>query len=189
MKIKFDHKKKIITITKKLAKSAESFDSDDYNAIAKLNKDYPNYTIEERIVDSSNKQTHRGLTFERIEMYISAQPNKTELFTEYNKIKEHFEEEIKKEIRKKETVGDKIIRVSKKEQGKIKKEYLLKRYTQTKAWFIDKFPEYHETPEYKLIITETKEDENITPDTSTNAQGNKAADTTNEGEKGKDAKK
>ena len=153
IRIRFNHTDKTATITKKLDRSSRSFDSDEYKIISRLRKDYPSYRITYRQTNK-NKQTHKGLTFDFMEMYISAQPDKERerLFAEYNAIQRDYKAREEKQNRKEAERG-----LDNTEHNK--KIFMLRRYTQTKAWFVKTFKKYYNTPEYQLIIDSMREEE------------------------------
>ena len=60
-----------IEMTKKFAKAASKFGSDEYKQLQEARKDYPNYRVVVVSRNSSIKRdTYKGLTYEYMEMYI-----------------------------------------------------------------------------------------------------------------------
>lgn len=62
-----------IEMTKKFAKAAAKFGSDEYNQLQEARKDYPNYkvvTVSRKT--STKKESYKGLTYSYMESYIKA---------------------------------------------------------------------------------------------------------------------
>ena len=60
-----------IEMTKKFAKAASKFGSEEYKQLQEARKDYPNYRVVVVSRNSSIKRdTYKGLTYEYMEMYI-----------------------------------------------------------------------------------------------------------------------
>ena len=69
MHINFE--KKVIEMSKKFAKAAEKFASDEYKQLQEARKDYPTFKIVTVSRNTTGKrETYKGLTYEYMEMYI-----------------------------------------------------------------------------------------------------------------------
>ena len=106
-------------LTKAYAKKANTPGTKEFRELSKLHKAYPDYDIVMRTATiTADKDTHGGLTIERIEKIISAQTNAEELMKEYK----DFVSFWGKEVEDKKT-GKKVMRAP---YGKVKSWYLKK---------------------------------------------------------------
>lgn len=113
------HNDKTITLTKAYAKKANTPGTNEFKELANLHKAYPDYDIVMRTANiTADKDTHNGLTVERIEKIVRAQKNGEELIKEYNEFVAFWG----KEVLDKKT-GKKVIRAP---YGKVKSWYLKK---------------------------------------------------------------
>ena len=113
------HNDKTITLTKAYAKKANTPGTREFKELANLHKNFPDYDIVMRTANiTAEKNTHDGLTIERIEKIISAQTNAEELMKEYK----DFISFWGKEVEDKKT-GKKVMRAP---YGKVKSWYLKK---------------------------------------------------------------
>jgi len=113
------HNDKTITLTKAYAKKANTPGTKEFRELANLHKNFPDYDIVMRTANiTAEKNTHDGLTIERIEKIISAQTNAEELMKEYK----DFVSFWGKEVEDKKT-GKKVMRAP---YGKVKSWYLKK---------------------------------------------------------------
>lgn len=113
------HNDKTITLTKAYAKKANTPGTKEFRELANLHKNFPDYDIVMRTANiTAEKNTHDGLTIERIEKIISAQTNAEELMKEYK----DFISFWGKEVEDKKT-GKKVMRAP---YGKVKSWYLKK---------------------------------------------------------------
>lgn len=114
------HNDKTITLTKAYAKKANTPGTKEFRELANLHKAYPDYDIVMRTASvNDSKEVHEGLTIERIEKFISAQPKAAELMKEYR----DFVAFWGKEVEDKKNPGKKVIRAP---YGKVKSWYLKK---------------------------------------------------------------
>ena len=114
------HDNKTITLTKAYAKKANTPGTREFKELANLHKNFPDYDIVMRTAKiTAEKNTHDGLTIERIEKIISAQTNAEELMKEYK----DFISFWGKEVEDKKNPGHKIVRAP---YGKVKSWYLKK---------------------------------------------------------------
>ena len=113
------HNDKTITLTKAYAKKANTPGTKEFRELANLHKNFPDYDIVMRTANiTAEKNTHDGLTIERIEKIISAQTNAEELMKEYKVFVSFWG----KEVEDKKT-GKKVMRAP---YGKVKSWYLKK---------------------------------------------------------------
>lgn len=114
------HADKEIVLTKAYEKKANIPGTKEFRELTKLHKSYPDYDIVMRTATiTADKDTHGGLTIERIEKIISAQPNAEELMKEYK----DFVAFWGKEVEDKKNPGQKVMRAP---YGKVKSWYLKK---------------------------------------------------------------
>lgn len=114
-----NHNDKTITLTKAYAKKANTPGTKEFRELSKLHKAYPDYDIVMRTATiTADKNTHDGLTVERIEKIISAQPNAEELKREYNDFVSFWGREVKDK-----KTGETVIHAP---YGKVKSWYLKK---------------------------------------------------------------
>ena len=71
----FDHKNHSIELTKKFNKASCRFGTDEYEALQRARKDYPNYRVVVKSTKSSGVDHYNGLTYEFMERYINAHEN------------------------------------------------------------------------------------------------------------------
>ena len=113
------HNDKTITLTKSYAKKANTPGTKEFRELSKLHKAYPDYDIVMRTATiTADKDTHGGLTIERIEKIISVQPDAEVLMNEYRSFVAFWG----KEVEDKKT-GKKVMRAP---YGKVKSWYLKK---------------------------------------------------------------
>lgn len=113
------HNNKTITLTKAYAKKANTPGTKEFRELSNLHKAYPDYDIVMRTATiTADKDTHGGLTIERIEKIINTQTNAEELMNEYR----DFVAFWGKEVEDKKT-GKKVMRAP---YGKVKSWYLKK---------------------------------------------------------------
>ena len=113
------HNDKEIVLTKAYAKKANTPGTKEFRELSNLHKAYPDYNIVMRTATiSADKDTHGGLTIERIEKIINTQTNAEELMNEYR----DFVAFWGKEVEDKKT-GKKVMRAP---YGKVKSWYLKK---------------------------------------------------------------
>lgn len=112
-----DHANKTITITKAFQQKANKPGTKEFRELAQLHKAYPDYDIIRRTanVDKEKKQTHNGLTIDRMEKYIKVleKDNQDAALKEFANAKEFYE-------------GQRAY------------------YGKMKAWFLKKYPNYAE---------------------------------------------
>lgn len=114
-----NHNEKTIVLTKAYAKKANTPGTKEFRELSKLHKAYPDYDIVMRTATiTADKDTHGGLTIERIEKIISVQPNAEALMNEYRSFVAFWG----KEVEDKKT-GKKVMRAP---YGKVKSWYLKK---------------------------------------------------------------
>ena len=63
------HNTKAIVMTKKEAKAAEKYGSDEYKMLVSMKRDFPNYNVEIR--ELSRKSTGKGFSYDKMELYVS----------------------------------------------------------------------------------------------------------------------
>ena len=111
-----DHANKTITITKAFQMKANKPGTKEFRELAQLHKAYPDYDIIRRTATvSEDKQTHNGLSIDRMEKYIKV-------------LEKDNQEAALKEF------------ASAKEFYKGQRAY----YGKMKAWFLKKYPNYAE---------------------------------------------
>ena len=114
-----NHNEKTIVLTKAYAKKANTPGTKEFRELSKLHKAYPDYDIVMRTATiTADKDTHGGLTIERIEKIISIQPDAEALMNEYRSFVAFWG----KEFEDKKT-GKKVMRAP---YGKVKSWYLKK---------------------------------------------------------------
>ena len=129
MHINFE--KKVIEMSKKFAKAAAVFGSDEYKQLQEVRRDYPNF----RVVTVSRKttgkkETFKGLTYEYMELYIQKHDDeKKSIMTEYLMLRGKTDEA-------EEALAESFT------------------YLEMKDWFLKKFPaiaQFHEA-RAKLLV-------------------------------------
>ena len=129
MKINF--KKQTVEMTKKFAKAAEKFGSNEYQQLQEARHDYPTFKVV--IVShkaSSQKESYKGLTYSYMESYISTHDDeKKSIMAEYEMLRGLSAEA---------------------------QEFLAEpcSYLEMKSWFLKKFPaiaEFHKKREALLV--------------------------------------
>lgn len=107
-----------IEMSKKFAKAAAKFGTDEYNALQTARKDYPNYKVVTTTrKTSSQKVSYKGLTFDYMEKYIAAHDD------ENNSIMDEYT----------------MLRGKSDEAMELQAESFT--YLEMKDWFMKKFPE------------------------------------------------
>lgn len=122
-------KARTIEMTKKFAKAASRFGSEEYNALQQARKDYPTYRVVTKTSNTKGKESNKGLTYEYMEMYIEKHDDD--------------EKTIMAEF--------KMLRGTSKEAQEVLAEACS--YHEMKDWFFDKFPaiaEFHKKREEVL---------------------------------------
>ena len=115
-----NHEAQAIILTKAFAKLSSIPGTKEFRELAALHKHFPEYTIEMRTASvKKDKETHGGLTVERIEKILTAQSDKGELLREYK----DFVSFWGKEVQDKQNPGKTVIRAP---YGKVKSWYLKK---------------------------------------------------------------
>jgi len=84
---KFDFNTQTLTITKDFAKNMMNPTSTEYQIYIQLRKDFPNFQMKERTTNRKKPNPYKGLTFEKMENYISLHENAKELLTLFNAVK------------------------------------------------------------------------------------------------------
>ena len=120
-----NHSAEAIQMTKKFAKAASRFGSDEYKDLQVARKDYPNFKV---VVVSKcttgKRDTYKGLTYEYMEKYIQKHDNeKKSIMAEYEMLRGLSDEA-------QEALADSCS------------------YLEMRKWFLAKFPEianFHET--------------------------------------------
>lgn len=81
-----NHTKGKIIITKAFGKRANDYNSDEYQVLAGLLKDFPTYKVKyKEIKRNSNKNTYAGLTYDRMAEYI--QITNPDMLTQFETVK------------------------------------------------------------------------------------------------------
>lgn len=114
-----------IEMTKKFAKAASRFGSDEYKQLQEARKDYPTFKIVTVSRNTTGKrETYKGLTYEYMEMYIQKHDDEEKsIMAEYLMLRGKTEEA-------KEALAESCT------------------YLEMRAWFLAKFPaiaNFHET--------------------------------------------
>ena len=135
------HNDKTITLTKAYAKKANTPGTREFKELANLHKNFPDYDIVMRTANiTAEKNTHDGLTIERIEKFISAQTNAVELMKEYKDFISFWGLEV--EYKK---TGETVLRAP---------------YGKVKSWFLKKVPNYQEIDFSQPAVPASAEDNN-----------------------------
>lgn len=123
-----NNKNRTIEMTKKFAKAASRYGTEEYNVLQAARKDYSTYQV---VTKSSGgkgkgKENHRGLTYEYMKMYIAKHDDeKGSIMKEFNMLRADSDEA-------KEILAEACS------------------YKEIKEWFFEKFPaikEFHEKRE------------------------------------------
>lgn len=129
--MKINQKNQTIEMSKKFAKAAEKFGSDEYKQLQEARRDYPNFkvvTVSRKA--SGQKEIYKGLTYSYMENYIKTHDDeKKTIMTEY-----------------------KMLRGMSAEAQEALAETCS--YIEMKAWFLKKFPaiaEFHKKREMLLV--------------------------------------
>ena len=129
--MKINQKNQTIEMSKKFAKAAEKFGSEEYKQLQEARRDYPNFrvvTVSRKA--SGQKESYKGLTYSYMENYIKTHDDeKKTIMTEYEMLR-GISAEAQEALA--ETCG----------------------YTEMKAWFLKKFPaiaEFHKKREMLLV--------------------------------------
>ena len=106
-----------IEMTKKFAKAAARFGSDEYKQLQEARKDYPTFKIVTVSRNTTGKrETYKGLTYEYMEMYIQKHDDDTKsIMAEYLMLRGKTDEA-------KEALAESCT------------------YLEMRAWFLTKFP-------------------------------------------------
>ena len=128
--MKINNRMQVIEMTKKFAKAAEKFGSDEYRALQMARKDYPNFkvvTVSRKA--PGQKESYKGLTYSYMESYIKAHDDEKEsIMAEYEMLRGISEEAL-------EVLAEPCS------------------YFEMKEWFLKKFPaiaEFHKKREELL---------------------------------------
>lgn len=117
--LKVIHKDNVILMDKTFAKNAENTRSDEYAHLQEVRRDYPDYAVIRRTIDTNpHKETYKGLTYEYMEDYIlrhESEDNALATIKEFNELR---------------TIS------------KCHRQGL--RYPTIKKWFLNKYPEIAE---------------------------------------------
>lgn len=81
-----NNKNHTIEMTKKFAKSANRFGSDEYKMLQEARKDYPGYTPVIKAA-AAKKQTYKGLTYAYMEKYIRLHDEQGSIMDKYNTLR------------------------------------------------------------------------------------------------------
>lgn len=74
-----------ITMTQKFELAAANINSDEYNILRQLRKDFPKMTIVERAPKKANKKVL--VSYEQMEKYIEILPNSAQLMAQFEEVK------------------------------------------------------------------------------------------------------
>ena len=86
---KIDFTTMTLTMSKAFAEAAYNPTSAEYKTLKRLQKDFPNLTIAQRTHRSpKTANPNKGLTYEKMEKFISTLSNSEELMKQYDYIKE-----------------------------------------------------------------------------------------------------
>ena len=131
-----NHANGTITLTRDFANKAGILNSPEYKALRQLKRDFPNLEVVQRTAKvSPTKVTHKGLTLDHMEKYITTFEPATDL-TIFKKVKSYNTD-------LKETKDGDIIEIV--NYGKMKK------------WFLNKYPDYQMTETAFDAMVETLE--------------------------------
>ena len=76
-----------IIVSKKFLKEASTINTDAYIELAKVRRDYPEFTIEPRqIAKRENKMTYGKLTYQFMREYIETKADKDQVLVEFEQI-------------------------------------------------------------------------------------------------------
>ena len=76
-----------IIVSKKFLKEASTINTDAYIELAKVRRDYPEFTIEPRqIAKRESKMTYGKLTYQFMREYIETKANKDQVLVEFEQI-------------------------------------------------------------------------------------------------------
>ena len=126
-----NNKKNTIEMTKKFAKAAEKFGTEEYKALQEVRRDYPHFkivTVTRKV--SGQKETYKGLTYSYMEKYIKAHDDEKETIMNEFLMLRGLSDEAK------EALADSFS------------------YNEMKDWFLNKFPaiaEFHKKREAALV--------------------------------------
>ena len=125
-----NNKKNTIEMTKKFAKAAEKFGTEEYKALQEVRRDYPHFkivTVTRKV--SGQKETYKGLTYSYMEKYIKAHDDENKsIMAEYEMLRGLSQEA-------QEALAEPCT------------------YNEMKDWFLKKFPaiaEFHKKREMLL---------------------------------------
>ena len=128
--MKINQKNQTIEMSKKFAKAAEKFGSEEYRALQEVRRDYPNFkvvTVSRKVC--GQKESYKGLTYSYMENYIKNHDDeKKSIMAEYEMLRGMSAEA-------QEALAEACS------------------HTEMKAWFLKKFPaiaEFHKKREMLL---------------------------------------
>jgi len=82
---------KEIVITKEFGKRASIHNTPEYKTLLKLRQDNPDFSVVYKTVQiKKSKETHKGLTYGRMEEHIRKQPDGENNIIEFEKVKAHY---------------------------------------------------------------------------------------------------
>jgi len=84
-----NHIEATIAFTKGFLKKASVFNSTEYNLFLQIKKDNPTYEISKK-ENSTKKETHSQLTFERMAFIIKQQPNGETALKEFENVRAYY---------------------------------------------------------------------------------------------------
>ena len=121
-----NHNDMAITLTKAYMEKSSIPGTKEFRELVQLHKSFPDYHIVRRTAEiKQNKETHKGLTYDLMEKTIAYQSNSEELLREYHEFVKFYGREV----------------MIDKESGK---KGFRAPYGKTKAWFLEKVPNYTE---------------------------------------------
>lgn len=129
--MKINQKNRAIEMSKKFAKAAAVFGSDEYKQLQEARRDYPNFrvvTVSRKSV--GKKETFKGLTYEYMELYIQKHDDEQQsIMAEYKMLRG-------KTVEAEEALAESFT------------------YLEMREWFLKKFPaiaQFHEA-RAKLLV-------------------------------------
>ena len=84
---RFDFNTQTLTITKEFAKKMMDPTSTEYQIYIQLRNDFPNFQMKERTTNRKKPNPYKGLTFAKMENYISLHENAEELLILFKAVK------------------------------------------------------------------------------------------------------
>lgn len=91
--IHFDHKNRVIELTKSFDAKASRYGTDEYMALQAARKDYPNYRVEVAR-RAKREDSYKGLTYGFMENYIKKHDNADKNIAAFNDLRATSEEAI-----------------------------------------------------------------------------------------------